>query len=110
MATGYVYDPIFLKHTRQGHPESAQRLITILAELESAGLLKLLQQVPSRAATPDELSYVHPVSYINQIREISQLGDGDLDPETYTNRYTFDAAAVAVGGLIDLEPIRKLLA
>jgi len=100
--TGYVYDPIFLKHTQPWHPESAQRLEAILAELKSTGLLDLLQQVPSRAATPEELAYVHPASYIDLVKEISQSGGGHLDPDTYTTSYTYDAATVAAGSLIDL--------
>lgn len=102
LSTGYVYDPIFLKHTQRGHPESAQRLEAIMQELESSGLLASLQHVPSRAATPDELSYVHPSSYIEQVKAISQSGGGYLDPDTYTNSHTYDAAVVAAGSLIDL--------
>jgi acetoin utilization deacetylase AcuC-like enzyme len=100
--TGYVYDPIFLKHTQPWHPESAQRLEAILAELKSTGLLESLQQIPSRAATFDELSYVHPASHIDLVKKISQSGGGHLDPDTYTTSDTYDAAAVAAGSLIDL--------
>ena len=102
VTSGYIYDPIFLKHTQPGHPESAQRLQAILAKLESSSLLASLQHIPSRAATLEELSYVHPVSYIQQIKEISQSGGGHLDPDTYTTPETYDAAATAVGSLIDL--------
>ncbi len=99
---GYVYDPIFLKHTYPWHPESAQRLEAILKELDSSSLLMLLHQIPSRAATSDELSYVHAVRYIEQVKEISQSGGGHLDPDTYTNQYTYDAAIMAAGSVIDL--------
>ena len=34
MATGYVYDPIYLEHDLRGHPENQQRLRTILQVLE----------------------------------------------------------------------------
>ncbi len=100
--TGYVYDPIFLKHTQPGHPEGAQRLEAILQELESSGLLASLQQIPSRAATIEELSYVHPASHIEKIQAISQRGGGYLDPDTYTTPETYDAAAMAAGSLLDL--------
>ncbi len=99
---GYVYDPVFLKHTQRGHPESAQRLDAIMAELESSGLLASLRQISSRAATTDELAYVHPHSYIDQVKAISRAGGGYLDPDTYTTRDTYDAAAMAVGSSIDL--------
>jgi len=102
ITTGYVYDPIFLKHTQPGHPESAQRLKAILAELESSGVLASLRQIPSRAATLEELSYVHPISHIERAKQISQAGGGYFDPDTYATRDTYDAAVTAVGSLIDL--------
>lgn len=102
LPTGYVYDPIFLKHTQYGHPESARRLKAIMQELESSGLLALLQQVPSRAATVEELAYIHPVQYVERIKAISEAGGGYLDPDTYTTSDTYEAAAVAAGSLIDL--------
>jgi acetoin utilization deacetylase AcuC-like enzyme len=100
--TGYVYDPIFLKHTQHGHPESDRRLNAIMAKLKSSGLLELLEQVPSRAATVEELAYIHPVQYVERIQAISEAGGGNLDPDTYTTSDTYEAAAVAAGSLIDL--------
>lgn len=100
--TGYVYDPIFLKHTQPGHPESARRLQAILQELEATGLLAELQQIPSRAATVDELAYVHPTRHIKRIKEICQAGGGYLDPDTYSTPDTYEAAIIAVGSVIDL--------
>lgn len=100
--SGYVYDPIFLKHTQAGHPEGAQRLEAIIKELESSGLLASLQQIPSRAATIEELSYVHPASHIDMVKASSARGGGHLDPDTYTTPDTYDAATIAVGSLVDL--------
>lgn len=100
--TGYVFDPIFLKHSQAGHPENAQRLETVLKELEESGLLANLQQIPARTATEEEITAVHPVSRIDRIREISQAGGGWLDPDTYTTPATYDAAMTAAGSLIEL--------
>jgi acetoin utilization deacetylase AcuC-like enzyme len=102
MSTGYVYDPIFLKHTYPGHPEGAQRLKAIRQALEEADLCPELQQIPSRAATEDELGYIHPLTYQNRIKSISQRGGGFLDPDTYTTPASYQAAATAAGSLIDL--------
>ncbi len=102
MSTGYVYDPIFLKHTQRGHPESARRLEAIIAELTDTGLLDQLHRVPSRPATSEELERVHTKTYIEQVRKLSASGGGYLDPDTYVNRYTYDAALVAAGSLIAL--------
>ncbi len=100
--TGYGYDPIFLKHTQRGHPESDRRLEAIMAKLRSSGLLELLEQIPSRAATMEELTYIHPTQYVERIQALSEAGGGHLDPDTYTTSDTYAAAAVAAGSLIDL--------
>ncbi len=102
MNTGYVYDPIFLKHTYFGHPENAQRLEAIDQALHKADLWSSLQQVPSRRATEDELGYIHPGPYQSQIKTISQRGGGMLDMDTYTTAESYPAAATAAGSLIDL--------
>ena len=100
--TGIVYDPIFLKHTQAGHPENADRLNAILNNLESNNLLSLLEKVPSRCATLEELNYCHTENYIERVKEICRKGSGYLDPDTYTTKFSFDAAATAAGSLIDL--------
>jgi acetoin utilization deacetylase AcuC-like enzyme len=100
--TGFVYDPIFLKHTRPGHPENADRLIAILKYLESENLFNLLDRVPSRHATIEELCYCHSENYIEKVKEVCLKGGGYLDADTYTTEFTFDAATTAAGSLIDL--------
>ena len=102
LKTGIVYDPIFLKHTQPGHPENADRLNAIIKNLESTNLLPLLEKVPSRFATLEELCYCHSENYIDRVKEICLTGGGFLDPDTYTTEFTFDAATTAVGSLIDL--------
>jgi len=102
MSTGYVYDSIFLQHTYPGHPESASRLEAIREAITEADLWSSLTEVPSRLATEEELGYIHPLSHQNKIKEISQGGGGFLDPDTYTTAHSYQAAAIAVGSLIDL--------
>ncbi len=102
MTTGYVYDPIFLEHTKRGHPENAQRLVAIMEELERTGLLPLLTQIPSRAATPDELALIHSPSYITQVKMTSQGGGGYLDMDTYVTSASYTAATIAAGSTVDL--------
>jgi len=102
MTTGYVYDPIFLKHTKTGHPENATRLQAIMTELETSGLLESLHHVPSREATREELCLIHDASYIRQVQSVSKAGGGHLDMDTYVTAHTYEAAAVAAGTTADL--------
>jgi acetoin utilization deacetylase AcuC-like enzyme len=100
--TGIVFDPIFLKHNQPGHPENAKRLESILTGLKESGLLQKLEQVKSRRAEIGEISCCHTEEYIKYVKEFCEKGGGYLDPDTYANEYSFDAASVAVGGSIDL--------
>lgn len=100
--TGYVYDPIFLKHTQPGHPESARRLEAILNELQTTGLLEELHHIRSRPATHDEILTVHSEDHLDRIKKICLAGGGYLDPDTYTTADSYDAALTAVGSVIDL--------
>ncbi len=100
--TGYVYDPLFLKHDLEGHPENAGRLNAIMEELNNSGLIKELIQIPSRPALQEELLTCHTPEYISNVVETSRRGGGNLDPDTYVNQFTADAAFTAAGSLIDL--------
>ena len=101
-ATGFVYDPVFLKHNQPGHPEGAYRLEAIWQAVQDSGLLAELHQVPARPATKEELTSIHPAGYIDRVAAVCRRGGGMLDMDTYVTPATFDAALMAAGGLIDL--------
>ena len=100
--TGIVYDPIFLKHDQPGHPENSKRLVSVMKRLEENKLLQRVKQLESRVAETNELAICHTQEYVRYVKEISEKGGGYLDPDTYSNKYSFSAAATAVGSSIDL--------
>jgi len=100
--TGYVYDPVFLEHTQSYHVENSARLEVIINELQTCELFDILKAVPSRIATREELEYIHTANHIMNVQEISEMGGGHLDPDTYTTPSSFRAASVAAGSIIDL--------
>ncbi|MCF8299136.1 MAG: histone deacetylase [Saprospiraceae bacterium] len=102
MKTTFIYDPIFLKHDSYGHPECAARLNSIMAELKSQNLLKSLIQLPARKASFEELKMVHTENHIKNVEKTCLNNIGYLDLDTYCNSYSYDAALVAAGGIIDL--------
>jgi len=95
--TGYVFDPVFLEHTNEGHIESAGRLKAIMNELDTSGLLSGLVHIPSKTATIGELLLVHSETLVEQIKEYSEQGIEFLDADTYLTRRSFEAASVAAG-------------
>jgi acetoin utilization deacetylase AcuC-like enzyme len=102
MATGYVYHPIYLEHNQPGHPENARRLERIMGALREAGVLEQLTPVEARPATEEELARVHTPAHIAQVRRVAERGGGHLDPDTYMNARSYNAAVMAAGGLLAL--------
>jgi acetoin utilization deacetylase AcuC-like enzyme len=101
MATGYVYDPIYLEHDLRGHPENQQRLKAILRVLEENQVLARLTPIPAMAITPERLERVHSPHYIEQVQRVAQGGGGHLDMDTYVRRASYEAALMAAGGLVE---------
>jgi len=101
MKTGYVYDPIFLKHDAGEHPENRGRLEAIVRHLEETGLADELALVKPRAATADELALVHDKRYIAAVKGLCEKGGGWLDTDTFASIRSYEAATYAAGGLLE---------
>jgi acetoin utilization deacetylase AcuC-like enzyme len=101
MATGYVYDPIYLEHDLRGHPENQQRLVTILRVLEEYGMRERLVSIPAVPITRERLERCHDPHYIEQVKRVAQRGGGHLDMDTYVRSASYDAALMAAGGLVE---------
>jgi acetoin utilization deacetylase AcuC-like enzyme len=102
MRTGLVYDQIFLAHDQPGHPEGSKRLEAIVTELKSSGLWEKATHLKNRFALVEEINYCHSKEYINYIKTFCEEGGGNLDADTYANKYSYKAAITAAGSLIDL--------
>ena len=102
MTTAYCFDELFLKHSYPGHPENPDRLSAIMSHLDECGLLEQLAFRESQPATEDQIARLHSPSYIDRVRQLSERGGGHLDPDTYTNSYSFAAAMLAAGALITI--------
>ena len=101
MEAGYVYHPIYLEHDETGHPENAGRLRRIMDVLEERGVLDQLRLVEPRPGTEQELRLVHTQQHIARVKETADRGGGYLDPDTYVSPRSFEAARMAVGGLVE---------
>jgi acetoin utilization deacetylase AcuC-like enzyme len=96
---GFIYDDIFMKHvTPSSHPESRDRLTAITGALRTSGLIKKVISIKPRAATFNEISYVHNPRYIESVRT---FGEGYLDADTYLSGSSYDAALYAAGAVIE---------
>jgi acetoin utilization deacetylase AcuC-like enzyme len=100
MATAYVYDPIYLEHDLPSHPENAQRLSSVIDALEESDLTSRLELLEPRPATVAELERVHTREHIERVRQVAESGGGQLDADTYVCPRSYDAAAMAAGGVV----------
>ncbi len=101
MTTGYVFHPIYLEHNIPGHPERKERLQGIMGSLESSGTLARLTPIEARPLDLELLSTMHDPNYIKGVQRVSESGGGMLDPDTYVNAHSYEAALMAAGGLIN---------
>jgi len=93
-----IYDDIFLQHdTGYGHPENAKRLENTVRHLKQSKLWEQLRVEKPRSATEEEISLVHPVTYIRDINQIANTGGGWLDGDTVVSTASYDAAVHAAG-------------
>lgn len=96
---GLLYDNVFLRHENPpGHPESADRIQSIMAVLMGSDIWDKLLHIPPRRASFEQIETVHDHAYVELIRK---MHTGYADPDTYISEGTLDAALYAAGAVIE---------
>jgi acetoin utilization deacetylase AcuC-like enzyme len=102
-----IYSPEFLEHDPgQGHPESADRLRSIVTALESASFSPALEwhlptPISASAKTMASIARIHDRDYIDLLRHMAARGGGVLDSDTVVSARSYDVAVLAVSGWLD---------
>lgn len=99
MATAYVYHPLYLAHRLRGHPERPERLERVMETLEREEMLERLVELEPAPATEAEIELVHSADHLRRVQQVAARGGGHLDPDTYVNERSYEAAMLAVGGV-----------
>jgi len=96
-----IADPRYAAHEGpEGHPERPERLRAVAAAIDRfAGALTA--RAP-RPATPDELFAVHDRAHVEHVRRAAAAGAGQLDPDTFVSRESYEVALLAAGACADL--------
>lgn len=106
---GVVRGDIFLRHdTGWGHPENAERLVSIYGMLDQGGLAKDLETVKLKRASKAEVCLVHSERLYETIFDTEGRNQSYLDGDTPTSPESFGAALYAAGSTADL--VEKVLA
>jgi len=99
--TGFVYHEDYLRHdTGYHHPESAERLISILKRLEERGLMDKMERVLPARASQEQIEYVHTDAHVKKMEALCKGGGSMLDPDTPLCPDTYAIALLAAGGVI----------
>jgi len=102
LSLSVFYHPDFLNHdTGKGHPEKPDRLIACVSALESSDFAMNLEWKSPRAATEEELSFIHTKQHIEHIKKICHSGGGYLDNDTPVCSNSFDIALKSAGAWLD---------
>src|SRR5689334_19011363 len=84
------------------HAEGAARVSRAWQVMERAGVLDRVGRVPARDSTDDELLLVHTPEHLEALREASPYeGVVAIGPEARMGPASWEAASVAVGGLLE---------
>jgi len=85
----------------QGHPESPQRLRSVLAAIEASGLARKLLAREAPAAAREHLERVHEAEHVDRVFGAApERGYAYLDPDTSMNPRSLSAALRAAGAVV----------
>ncbi len=84
-----------------GHPESPERLRAILEALRAAEDVLDLTFDEAAAATIDQVVRVHPLEYVDRLRQVAGAGGGAIDADTRMSAGSYEAAMHAAGATIE---------
>jgi acetoin utilization deacetylase AcuC-like enzyme len=87
--------------TPEGHPECAQRLISIYRMLDALPADGGVEFCAPREASREELVLNHAPCYIDAIEATSGKQQVSLDPDTSTSAGSWTAAKLAAGAVLD---------
>jgi acetoin utilization deacetylase AcuC-like enzyme len=107
----YFHHPACLEHDPRAHvpthPDTPERLEEIERCLERDGWLGW-ERREAPAAREEELELVHTPGHLRGIRELCEVGGGEIDPDTFVGEASYRAALHAAGGACGM--VRALLA
>jgi acetoin utilization deacetylase AcuC-like enzyme len=90
-------DPLFLRHETGRHPERPERLRSISARLEQAGLVEQCTRGSYSPLTEDAVRKVHNPPVVEHVKQAAREGGEWLDGDTFVSPASFDVALAAAG-------------
>ena len=79
------------------HPEQQGRIFSVMEGIRDLEFDDEVVYVPATPASTADLSRVHSSAYLDELQLFCLRGGGDLDPDTYAQPDSYDAARRAAG-------------
>ena len=95
--TSFLYNPLYLKHDTNPHPENPGRLESIYGKIQDSDIFQQLTFTEPREATPDQIARNHDTGYIERVRTAWEEGMRNLDADTVISEDSYAAATLAAG-------------
>ena len=93
-------DPLFLKHDTGMHPEKADRLRSITAALDKAGLVKKCTAGTYEPLTEADVTTIHDGKVVTKVKQLAEHGGGRADADTVVCPDSFKVGLAASGACV----------
>ncbi len=93
-------DPLFLQHDTGHHPETADRLRSVTARLEKAGLIKKCTPGTYTPLTEETVRKLHDAKQVQRVKQIAEHGGGRIDADTVVSKESFRVGLAAAGACV----------
>ncbi len=102
MTTQIAYSNDFSRHDNAGHPENAKRLHVMLNEMRNTSFYDELDFFEPDLISEEALYLLHSDEMIQQVKDLSSIGDSWIDMDTYVCKSDYETARKAAAGLLQL--------
>ena len=94
------YDPCFLEHETGMHPESPERLRTVISRLEKHALVQACRRGEVLPAPLGDVGRLHEPDYVAAVNEFAGRGGGRIETDTVVSRRSYAVAMRAAGAAV----------
>jgi len=102
MTTQIAYSKEFSRHDNSSHPENAERLHVMLNEIRNTSFYDELDFFEPDLISEEALYSLHSDEMIQQVKDLSSIGDSWIDMDTYVCKSDYETARKAAAGLLQL--------
>ena len=102
MTTQIAYSKEFSRHDNSSHPENAERLHVMLNEMRNTSFYDELDFFEPDLISEEALYLLHSDEMIQQVKDLSSIGDSWIDMDTYVCKSDYETARKAAAGLLQL--------